>query len=68
MMDYKIEDITMKVTQEQLSSHLPINVEINIIHCKDCINFLNNHVCLHWSRHGTIETLPDDYCSYGEKI
>lgn len=38
-----------------------------IIHCKDCINFYNNHLCLHWSKHGTIEVKPDDFCSYGEK-
>lgn len=34
-----------------------------IIHCKDCINFYNNHLCLHWSKHGTIEVRPDDFCS-----
>lgn len=39
-----------------------------IIHCKkDCINFYNNHLCLHWSKHGTIEVRPDDFCSYGEE-
>lgn len=41
---------------------------IDIIKCNDCINYLNNHLCLHWSRHGTIETNPDDFCSYGEKL
>lgn len=34
-----------------------------IIHCKDCINFYNNHLCLHWSKHGTIEVRPNDFCS-----
>jgi len=34
--------------------------------CSSCINFLNNHLCLHWSKHGTIEVKPTDYCSYFE--
>lgn len=41
--------------------------EIEITRCRDCINFYNNHLCLHWSKHGTIEVRPDDFCSYGEK-
>ena len=40
----------------------------DVVYCKDCINFLNNHICLHLSRYGTVETKPDDYCSYGEKL
>ena len=32
--------------------------------CSSCINFLNNHLCLHWSKHGTIEVQSTDYCSY----
>ena len=39
-----------------------------VIQCKNCINFFNNHLCLHWSKYGTIEVKPDDYCSYGGKI
>lgn len=42
--------------------------EIEIIRCRDCINFYNNHLCLHWSKYGTIEVKPDDFCSYGEKL
>ena len=37
-----------------------------IIHCKGCINFCNNHLCL-LDKHGAIEVKPDDFCSYGEK-
>jgi hypothetical protein len=37
-----------------------------IIHCKGCINFCNNHLCL-LDRHGAIEVRPNDFCSYGEK-
>lgn len=38
-----------------------------IVHCKDCISFLNGHLCT-LDRHGAIETKPDDYCSYGERL
>lgn len=36
--------------------------------CEDCINFLNNHICLHWSKYGTIEVNPNDFCSYFESL
>ena len=35
--------------------------------CEDCINFYNNHLCLHWSKYGTIEVKPYDFCSYFEE-
>lgn len=39
-----------------------------IIHCKDCIHWINKHLCEIWSRYGTIETKPDFYCGFGERI
>ena len=38
-----------------------------IIRCKDCKHWRNGHICMVWSRHGTIETKGDDFCSYGER-
>ena len=38
-----------------------------IIYCKDCINWINKHLCEIWSRYGTIETKPDFYCGNGQK-
>lgn len=40
---------------------------IEIIQCKDCKHYLNEHICMYFSRHGTIETSSDAYCSYGER-
>lgn len=37
-------------------------------HCKDCVNFLNNHICLRWSKYGTIEVNSDDFCSNFEQL
>ena len=39
-----------------------------ITHCKDCIHWINKHLCEIWSRYGTIETKPDFYCGFGERI
>lgn len=36
-------------------------------YCKDCAHFQNGHLCKHWSKHGTIEVKPDDFCSYAER-
>ena len=35
------------------------------IRCKNCINFMNGHLCT-LDKHGTIEVKPADYCSYFE--
>lgn len=37
-----------------------------VVNCKNCAHFQNGHLCLHWSKHGTIEVKPDDFCSYAE--
>ncbi len=34
------------------------------VRCKDCANWKNGHVCLAWSRFGTIETKPNMWCCY----
>lgn len=39
---------------------------IDIVRCKDCEWYLNDHLCTQFSKYGTIETEPDDFCSYGE--
>lgn len=41
---------------------------VQIVRCKDCLNFYNNHLCLHWSKYGSIDVKPDDFCSIGEKL
>ena len=40
---------------------------VQVVRCKDCKHWQNEHLCLAWSRHGTIETMPEQYCSYGER-
>lgn len=39
-----------------------------IVHCKDCINWSNRHLCEVWSRYGTMETKPDFYCGHGTRL
>lgn len=39
-----------------------------IVRCKDCMYWLNNHLCEHWSRFGTIETSAYAFCSYGREL
>ena len=40
---------------------------IDIVRCKECKFWKNKHLCATWSAFGTIETNPDDFCSYGER-
>lgn len=38
-----------------------------LVRCKDCKHYLNEHICMYFSKHGTIETSSYAYCSYGER-
>lgn len=38
-----------------------------VIRCKDCKHFQNGHICQYFSRYGTIEMKPDDFCSRAER-
>ena len=38
-----------------------------IVRCKDCKYWKNEHLCLAWSRFGSIETKAEQFCSYGER-
>lgn len=52
----------------QIINELGVTIETNaklLIHCKKCKHWRNGHICMAWSRHGTIETKGDDFCSYG---
>ena len=40
---------------------------VEVVMCKDCKHWKNDHLCQAWSRYGTIETKADQYCSYGER-
>lgn len=41
---------------------------VSVVRCKECKHWLNEHICTHWSGYyGTIETIADDFCSYGER-
>lgn len=38
-----------------------------IVRCKDCRFWKNEHLCLVMSRYGTMETKAEHYCSWGER-
>ena len=38
-----------------------------IIRCKDCKHWINNHLCESLSRYGSFETKDDFYCGYAER-
>lgn len=45
---------------------IPPTVPIVVVRCKDCKNWTKGHVCLAWSRFGSIETKAEQFCSYGK--
>ena len=43
------------------------NDVIEVVRCKDCRFWKNEHLCLVLSRHGSIDTKAEHYCSWGER-
>lgn len=41
--------------------------KVEVVRCKDCRWYLNNHLCKQLSRFGSIEPLADFYCAFGER-
>ena len=46
---------------------IPAANVVEVVRCKDCRHWKNTHLCEAWSRHGTIETKAEQFCSYGER-
>lgn len=40
---------------------------VNVVRCGECRHWQNGHICLAWSRYGTIETTAEQFCSSGER-
>jgi hypothetical protein len=40
---------------------------VEIVRCKDCKHWLHEHQCIELSEFGTIETLPNEFCSRAER-
>ena len=38
-----------------------------LVRCKDCRYYTNNHLCEQLSRFGSIEPLADFHCGFGER-
>ena len=62
MEDAKEVDEAQQMAIDALSAEA-----VQVVRCKDCKHYLNEHICMYFSKHGTIETSSDAYCSYGER-
>lgn len=69
-----IDAIEVELTEANEASHILGEMEsspsadaVEVTRCKDCKHYLNEHICMYFSRHGTIETSSDAYCPYGER-
>lgn len=40
---------------------------VQVVRCKDCRFWKNEHLCLVMSRYGSIDTKAEHYCSWGER-
>lgn len=67
--DYVPKDFHDKTCEAMAKRHQEeIADMVSVVRCKECKNYLNDHICTHWSGYyGTIEMLADDFCSYGQK-
>ena len=75
MQDYScapdtLEDWTPQdMTKAEIADieHAPTIDAVEVVRCKDCKHWQNEHLCRAFSQFGTIETQGDDYCSHGER-
>ena len=71
-LEYIVKNINgvdyVMLSEVQMKLRKMPSAEPEIIHCNDCIHWINKHLCEIWSRYGTIETKPDFYCGFGERI
>ena len=42
-------------------------LQTDVVRCKDCRFWKNEHLCLVMSRYGSIDTKAEHYCSWGER-
>lgn len=42
-------------------------LQTDLVQCKDCRFWKNEHLCLVMSRYGSIDTKAEHYCSWGER-
>ena len=63
MSEYRL----FKVIRTDESKYFDIEYVRDVVTCRECKHWQNNHLCKKWSIYGTIETLEDDFCSYGER-
>lgn len=40
---------------------------MKLVRCENCKHWSGRHLCKVFSKYGTVETLPNDFCSYGEQ-
>ena len=43
------------------------SADADVVRCKDCRFWKNEHLCLVMSRYGSIDTKAEHYCSWGER-
>ena len=59
-------DETMKRLRDSRVT-IPLSVQPEIVYCRDCKHWLHEHLCIELSKYGTIETLPNEFCSRAER-
>lgn len=65
--DMARETLSNNITESPNEAIKRQNDVIEVVRCKDCKHYLNEHICMYFSKHGTIETSSYAYCSYGER-
>lgn len=58
-------DVQLKSTREVIDRFA--RDRVNVVRCKDCRFWKNEHLCLVMSRYGSIDTKAEHYCSWGER-
>ena len=54
------------VLEEEIDNTPTIDA-VEVVRCKDCKWYSNQHLCVQLSRFGSVEPLADFYCAFGER-
>lgn len=58
---------SVKGLEKRLRALPSVQPQSEIVRCKDCKRWLHEHQCIELSEFGTIETLPNEFCSRAER-
>lgn len=61
------QDYILHIESAKDGVHITAEWQGELVRCKDCRFYSNDHLCQQLSRFGSIEPLADFYCAFGKR-